>query len=369
MSRKIQAAVFLLALTLAWSAPVAVFAQDSNYWSSVYGPRAMLLGGAVVGSVSDMSAVFYNPGALGYLENPELLLSANAYEFESLKIKDGGGEGIDLTSSQLNLLPNMLAGGFRKSWLGKNRVAYSFLTRHRVRAQLQGTSIDRFDVLPDPGEEHFAGGLSTEVEASEFWAGVTWARAATGRIGFGVTTFLSIRNGSGRDELFAQALTDSLDISLIYNIDNFSSTVYSLVWKAGIGIDLSPLTLGVTVTTPNLQITGSGEAIYNATTVRLDRNGDNIPDNAFATDVQSNVTANYKSPLTIGIGAGYRLDRTQLHFSAEWFAAVDVYDVIELAPFVSQTTSEVIARSIRQKKDEVLNVEVGIEQEIGMRST
>lgn len=65
-------------------------AQDTNYWSNQYGPRSMLLGGAVIGSVTDMSATYYNPGALGYIENPELLLSANTYQIETLGVKDGG---------------------------------------------------------------------------------------------------------------------------------------------------------------------------------------------------------------------------------------------------------------------------------------
>jgi hypothetical protein len=328
----------------------------------------MLLGGAVIGSVDDLSGVFYNPGALGYIEAPELLLSANVYGFETLTLQDGGGEGIDLTSSHFNLLPAMVAGAFRSTWLGRNKLAYSFLTRHRFSSRVQNLSSGSFDVLPDPGVETFAGGLNLEAEAKEFWAGVTWARPATDRVGFGVTTFLSIRNESGRNEILAQALTDSSDISVIYDVDTFRSTVYSLIWKAGIGIDLDPLTLGVAVTTPNLEIYGRGDATYNSTTVGVDRDGDNTPENAFETDVQKDVTANYKSTLSIGAGAAYATHRTRLNLSAEWFAAVDGYDALELDPFVSQTTGEVVERSLRQRRDDVFNVAVGIEHELAEKS-
>ena len=41
-----------------------LFTQENNYWNIQYGTRSTLLGGAVIGSVSDLSATFYNPGAI-----------------------------------------------------------------------------------------------------------------------------------------------------------------------------------------------------------------------------------------------------------------------------------------------------------------
>jgi len=340
-------------------------AQDTHYWNNQYGPRSMLLGGAVIGSVTDMSGTFYNPGALGYIKEPELLLSANAYQVETLKIQDGGGEGIDLTSSQFNLLPNMIAGAFRQRWLGKNKLAYSFLTRHRFDAKVKGGRTNRVDVLPDPGDEDFAGALRAEVSAKELWAGVTWARGVSEKIGIGVTTYMSFRNESGVDEIFAQALTDSGDMALIFDLDNFSTSVYSLLWKAGVGINLQPLTIGITVTTPNVQLFGSGEASLNNSIVRVDLDGDSIPDNAFQTNFQQEVDANYKSPISIGFGVGYFLDRTEFHFSGEWFASVDTYDVLELDNFVSQATGETVVRQIQQKRESIVNFALGVKRDFG----
>ena len=72
-----------------------VVAQDTHYWNNQYGPRAMLLGGIIIGSVSDMSATYYNPGALGYIAEPELILSANVYQNSALTVKDGAGKNIE----------------------------------------------------------------------------------------------------------------------------------------------------------------------------------------------------------------------------------------------------------------------------------
>jgi hypothetical protein len=340
-------------------------AQDTHYWNSQYGPRAILLGGAVIGSIGDMSATYYNPGALGYVENPELLLSANVYQTQTLTIRDGAGEGIDLTTSDFNILPNMLAGAFRKSWLGKNKFAYSLLTRYRFRAEVEGARIARGDFLPTPGEEDFAGALAFSNEGSELWAGLTWSRGFGSQLGLGVTQYVSIRNQSQVDRIFAQALPDSGDMALVFDVDNFSSTVYSLLWKAGIGFDYQKLTAGITLTTPNVRLTGSGEAGLNTTIVEIDIDDDGIPDDAFETDVQTDVTANYKIPLSIGVGAALHLDQTRIHAAAEWFDGVDTYDVLELETFVSQATGETLQRSLRQKLDSVVNFALGVEHRFG----
>ena len=54
----------LLAAASLVADPRTVLAQDSHYWALQNGARATLLGGAVVALEPDLSASFYNPGAL-----------------------------------------------------------------------------------------------------------------------------------------------------------------------------------------------------------------------------------------------------------------------------------------------------------------
>ena len=53
-------------------------AQDANYWTNQYGSRSMILGGAVIGSVLDISGTYYNPGGLSLIEDPDVFLAAKA---------------------------------------------------------------------------------------------------------------------------------------------------------------------------------------------------------------------------------------------------------------------------------------------------
>ena len=103
-------------------------AQDGNYWSEQYGTRSMLLSGTVNASVSDLGAVFYNPGRLGQIENPAFVISAKVYEWTTLRIKDAEEGKIDLKQSNFGGAPSLLAGTFSVPFMKKHKFAYSFLT-------------------------------------------------------------------------------------------------------------------------------------------------------------------------------------------------------------------------------------------------
>ncbi len=62
-----------------------VIAQDSHYWTLQYGPRSSLLGGAVIGAVDDVSATFYNPGALSQANNLAFAVSTDVFELRVLR--------------------------------------------------------------------------------------------------------------------------------------------------------------------------------------------------------------------------------------------------------------------------------------------
>ena len=88
-----------LPLVAFFLAPAALLAQDAHYWTYQYGPRANLLGGAVIGSVSDVSATFYNPGALSLAEDLTFTIAADVFQIRSLTLENAAGEGVDLVNS------------------------------------------------------------------------------------------------------------------------------------------------------------------------------------------------------------------------------------------------------------------------------
>ena len=80
-----------------------------------------------------------------------------------------------------------------------------------------------------------------------------------------------------------------------------------------------------------------------------------------ATDFQDGVPANYKTPLSVGLGGAYAFGPTRLHFSAEWFASQGAYHVLQTSTFTAQSSGEVLTNQVVQELEAVLNYGVGIE--------
>ncbi|MFB3112255.1 MAG: hypothetical protein ACE10G_09500 [Gemmatimonadales bacterium] len=148
MASKPTNALAVFALLL--SAPDA-YAQDAHYWTLQYGPRSSLLGGAVIGSVDDVSATYYNPGALGLAPNLTFAITANVFERSGVALVDGGGNGVNLGTAQSGLRPSLVAGVLGRDLFGSGVLAYSLLTRvkgtQRISPALRSNREPTFPLL------------------------------------------------------------------------------------------------------------------------------------------------------------------------------------------------------------------------------
>src|SRR3990170_1967102 len=91
------------------AAPLA-FAQDAHYWTYGYGPIGQLTEGTLVGGVSDMSAVFYNPGALALLDKPRFVVGLTSVELANIDAPGVAGDGLNVDQLVFDIVPSMLAG-------------------------------------------------------------------------------------------------------------------------------------------------------------------------------------------------------------------------------------------------------------------
>lgn len=151
-----------------------------------------MLGGAVIGSVSDMAATYYNPAALALFPNPEILLSGKVYQVNTLTLKGGADEGVDLSSSQVEAAPTLFAGSFTFDWLKNQKLAYSIMTRQRMKFGIEG----RRGVINNvtSGQELIARELIIDQNLSDLWLGISWAYAWDSKIAVGITQYLAIRD-------------------------------------------------------------------------------------------------------------------------------------------------------------------------------
>ncbi len=331
-------------------------AQDAHYWTLQYGPRPSLLGGSVIGSVNDVSATYYNPGALSQAADLAFAVTANVFEVSGVGLEDGGGEGVDLGTSRSGLRPSLVAGTIKKDLFGSGVLAYSAITRARGAQDLFGyAAVSGADVPPDLQADDLAGLVQFEGQFNEVWAGLTYSHGLGSHFGLGATWYAAFRSQRRRAETLSQAVELDGSGAVRLDIRGGKYTSIRTLFKVGAFATGGPFTGGVTLTTPSLKISGSGQLGLNTGAF-----GDTT---ALASNVQVGLAADYKSPLSVGFGGALRFGGTRLHASAEWFEAIDPYVVMQGEDFITQEPEEVMSVDAVQALDEVLNWGVGLEHD------
>lgn len=351
-------AILLLSLLIVFQVSPSA-AQDANYWTNQYGNEARLLGGIVVGSSKDVSAVFYNPGRLSLIENPELLLAGNVARFTSITVKDALGAGLDIGSSKVGGAPSLFAGEINIDESNKRRLAYSFLTRQDFSINLE----ERADLtqLTDPPLDFFTTSVSLRESMTEYWAGMTWSSRLSEKVGVGATLFGLFRDQNLRGLSLSQAKVDSLG-GIAVQRDAFDYLYIGALLKLGIGADLGDWRAGLSVTTPNLKIYGDGNYGRDDSVVGQDLNGNGEEASQILTGYEQDVDTNYHSPTSVAAGLGYTWKKTYLDFTVEWFDAVPEYKVLDPAPISSVDGSVTVDDDVIDERKSVTNFGIGVEQ-------
>lgn len=307
---------------LAVTAPAV--AQDSHYWTQQFGPRSTLLGGAVIGSVNDVSATFYNPGALALATDLAFAVSTSVFGFTTVTVEDGGGANVDLGTTKSGLMPSLVAGTIKRDMFGGAGVlAYSAINRSRGRQNLRGAVFLTSDDLPPESDlQDVAGGVEFTGRYNDFWAGLTYSHALGNHVGLGVTWYGAFRSQNrARRSTALFAGTDGSGLSAVDDRSlEYSAlrTLFSFGGYFGVGA----ITGGLKVTTPSIHLTGSGQLGVAESTIGTDTT-------AFLAGIQTDLPAEYRSPLSVGGGMAWSFGSARLHGSLEWFDAIDPYVVIQ----------------------------------------
>jgi len=351
--------VLLLALGLGFLEARPALAQDAHYWAQGYGARADLLGGVVVGSLLDLSNTYYNPGALPLLEDPSLLLGTSAFELLSLTVSRDTTPERKLSTITLRPLSSFVAIPVAGSW------AISYLNRFSANYTLNSREVTDTGGVPGfPSDGVLVGEVLYEQNLTESWGGLTWSRKLRENIGFGFTTYGSLRTQSLRNQWFAEAVAPAGDAASLGRLIDYSYYDVGLVWKAGLAVDNSPLTWGVSLTTPILSLFGSGQAFGTRSAVGIDFTGDGVPDPNLIAIEEDGVSTTYHSPVSISGGAEYSFGNTSLFVTAEWYNAVGAYQVLDLPPFVVSTAGDTLFIDSYTSARAVLNGGLGVEYQV-----
>ncbi len=347
----------LVAVTsLALLSATQAAAQDAHYWTEQYGNRARLLSGAVIGSSRDLASVYYNPGAMSLVEDPELLLSANVYQYTHYALSVDDTRVSDLTQNRFGSPPSLFAGEAKLGFLGKTRFAYSVLTRYSGDIRLESATALRS--VTDPIEEEFdevAAGVRFEQKLSETWVGFTLSRRLSEHWGIGVSPYLTVRSQRFGNQVSVQTQDTTGNAGILFEASQTRFINWRLLAKIGASAVYGPWRFGATITTPSLRLFGDGTVAGSRSIAVQDGPGDIVA------LVEEDIRADYKAPLTLGAGVGYDWSRTSLSVALEYFSAVDSTTVMDPEAIADPVTGDTLDLRFIQAFDPVLNVAVGVQ--------
>jgi hypothetical protein len=318
-----------------------------------------LLGGQVVGSTRDLSATYYNPGGFALGEAPDFLLSVQALRRQTLSTKPvGGGEFLSLTDTEWGHFPGFVAVKFPQSWLGeKTRLAFSLLTRQQDIQRID----QRFAGIEPVSRGRY--GLETfyDQRMNEMWGGLTLSRRLGDRWGLGTTVYGVYRGQRARFEQNLQlAYLGGQGVTALV-VNDYDYTHWRILGKVGLAWEGQGIRLGATVTTPGAGLFGSGNVGYTRSASGVDMTGDGVPDTLLANGLDEDLDSTFKSSWAFAGGGAWRRGSVQVHVSAEYFAPVHDFTVLQgesLTPLGQPVT-------LTQALDPVLNAGAGIEYWLG----
>ena len=247
---------FLLAPALAIQ-PGSTNAQTGHYWSEQFGNRSTLMLGAVVGTVDDLGAVFYNPARLGLTAGPSLLIGGKAYEVRRVVVEDAFGDGIDARNESFGGAPSLVAGTFTVPWWEGHTFAYSFLPRSRSDVDFFLTSEvtgDHVEIVP--GEELLNARIGVKLNHDEEWIGLSWAHGVNETWRLGASAFVVNRDQAIELTTRFASLDMASAVAIALRNRLLKHSTYGVTTKLGVSYHQPGYTLGLTVTTPKLNLTG-----------------------------------------------------------------------------------------------------------------
>ena len=351
----------LAVLSLLALAPLAR-PQDSHYWTNQYGTRATLLGGAVIGSVLDLSGTFYNPGGLSLLEKPATIMATQIFHYPRLTLTGYGKNVVPQNAHNLGPAPSLVAGTIRVRGLDKHWFGYSFLARQSVKLGASVSSTGVRDVLPGlAGAEEYATQFKLEEKIAESWFGLTWSYKISRKVGVGVSQYVAARSHRAYVQELVEALGAGGGLAVALGSRQYRYSHFRILWKIGLAADYDDITLGLTMTTPSVGLSGTGSTGVNSSVAALDMDGDGVGDNYLASDYQDNRSSTYRSPFSLAAGVTVKIQKVRLYGSAEWFGRVPAYTVVDAAEFEAQSTGEILSTDVTQELGSVLNAGVGLE--------
>jgi len=359
---------------------LTVSSQEANYWNIQQGPEATLTGGTYTAGVRDNTAIVYNPGALGFIDNPTLSVSGDAAFFYVLNIRNGAGEGLALKQFSGDAISMVFSGILV---LGKNdniRINYGGVGKEYSHMRVNSQH-EELTNIPDflPGDKLYFAEFDYRHRIKETWYGIGWGTTVTPNLSVGLSMMVAQRSQYyGRNFQASIASVDSANTSaepaaFASFTEDLQFSNFSFLWITGINYQSKNWKLGLTITTPRVNQTILGRGTLNRSEIYAPPNNDSA--SILYATFQNSVKTRYRSPWIIDLGAEYSFAKTVISGRISWYSRVKPYDM--LFANEPETASEIITfppddpgfNNMQAASKQVFNAGIGLRQTLSKSFT
>jgi len=332
------------------------YGQDNHYWYMKYGGEASGMGGAVIAGTRDNSAVFYNPGALGFIDDLSISVNATVYMAQLSRIFNGAGDGLTLKQWRYTYFPQMLSGMLPFKKLERWRFGYTLMSRYNSYYRFNILETAKYDVIESiDGEESFVGTYEYFNDINEQWGGLGASYRVSDIFSLGLTAFASYRNQFYQQVYNARTVpvqdTNYFLVSL-GDYDNIRYIHWKLIIKLGFALDLEKWKIGLSMTMPSIAIYGDADVQREINLTNFNRiNPELASGDLLAIDRQTFLPMHNRSPLSIAIGIRHQGDKTSIEIDGEYFFGIKPYKMIDAEgqPFIYPP--ELVPEDIQEEYD------------------
>ncbi|MDX2191622.1 MAG: hypothetical protein SFY32_17350 [Bacteroidota bacterium] len=346
-------------------------AQDSHYWSNQFGAKSSLLCGAVVGGVRDISAAYYNPGALGFVDSITVSVNSDLYKVENLKVKNALGDGNDMSYYDYGISPQMISGLFKIDKRNKFKFGLILLTKTNSNINFNERVTGENEIFAPNEKIPFVSAFEYQNNVLDQWGGASLSYKINKHISIGTTLFLSYKNVNYRYFRYSRAIAVFPD-SVVSSQTDYQAVSFRtcrFISKTGIAFDFHPLKFGVSFTSQSFGDFLPGD-LLGGSSVQRELSGVNFED--FADELyiekQDKLPVKQIQPWSIAAGISYSFAKFHLFATAEYFGAIPTYinitpesKEVSLKPQFSKDSKDFL--TVYSKSNAILNYAIGAEWE------
>lgn len=325
-----------------------------------------MLNGAIIGSVDDETAIFYNPGAMAVNRETGVAISLITPSLSRYRTKNLIGDYQNIDVDNYGFAPGLVSALFN---IYKRRIIGGFTSFQRYKSNINFSRRLTGEVIDDK-EKFFVGDVNFSRRDREEWTGVGVAFLLSEKLSIGLTQFATLKRESLDYGFKREILSrkNPLELSEAWRY-NFSYGVFAgrgILTKLGLSWHPDNYTFGLTYTSPTYYtLVSRGKYAY--TDQRIVSNGKSTT-RSDRTSVD--LFAEHKTPWSIGLGFSTEIDLNVYHVSMEYFSRIKPYYVINHTkdPYGGLSDEKKpVTTTIEVGKRPVFNIAIGVEQYINRK--